>query len=82
MRAHLCFYRPGGEFECEHNADLEGLPRGGGATYRALVPANVGVEVGWRVIVNGMACFRVSSAAPAAGAVAALLTRTASTPGG
>lgn len=79
MIARVCWYLPSGEFERSTDLELEPLPRGSGATYRATVPANLGVCEGWRAIVNGSQACRVTSALPAGGAAVLLLTRTAST---
>jgi hypothetical protein len=77
MLARLCFYEPSGEYAGAETLELQPMPKDSGAVYRLTVGPEVGV--GWRVIVNGMGSYRVSSLAPAGGRAEALLTRMGST---
>jgi hypothetical protein len=72
MRAKVCLY-DGAELVCSPVVELEGLAKGGQEVYRAVFPSEVGVKVGWLVIVTK--AYRVSSVTPTARGDSATLSR-------
>jgi hypothetical protein len=70
--AKVCVY-DGATLVCSPVVDLEGLPKGGPDVYRAVFPSEVGVKVGWLVIVSK--AYRVTSVTPTARGDSATLSR-------
>jgi hypothetical protein len=70
--AKVCVY-DGATLVCSPVVDLEGLAKGGPDVYRAVFGAEVGVRVGWRVIVTRD--YLISSVTPTARGDSATLSR-------